>query len=310
MSMRRYLLHIGYCGSMLRGVQKQREEHEALFVSVGGLVEKGLKRLRPESIEQLYFSSRTDTGVHAVCNTAHVDLSCQGEGLCYEPSTVTNTLNRFFKKINAEIRVHKTTLVPSTFHARYDAVSRKYLYRLAVTPEPASSARAVLEQFMPVAEIGKLYLVRPPFDAERLESVCRLLEGVHDFASFANVQSKGSIPRETLREIKSITVTPGQPLLDPTLDPLYSKLQFWDVTVHGKSFLYRQVRRTVGVLVGVAQRCLNLEDVQHLLDHPSQRNWNSKATVAPPDGLFLLDVEYPPHVFAEEGDDSGQSPQE
>ncbi|MPC21678.1 tRNA pseudouridine synthase-like 1 [Portunus trituberculatus] len=220
MSMRRYLLHIGYCGSMLRGVQKQREEHEALFVSVGGLVEKGLKRLRPESIEQLYFSSRTDTG--------------------------------------------------------------KYL----------------------------LVLLLPPFDAERLESVCRLLEGVHDFASFANVQSKGSIPRETLREIKSITVTPGQPLLDPTLDPLYSQLQFWDVTVHGKSFLYRQVRRTVGVLVGVAQGRLNLEDVQHLLDHPSQRNWNSKATVAPPDGLFLLDVEYPPHVFAEEGDDSGQSPQE
>lgn len=67
-----------------------------------------------------------------------------------------------------------------------------------------------------------------------------------------------------------------------------------------------QVRRTVGVLVGVAQGRLSLEDVQYLLDHPSERNWNSKATVAPPDGLFLLDVEYPPHVFAEEGEDPGQ----
>ena len=48
---------------LLSGVQKQREEHEAKFVSVGGLVEKGLQRLRPESnIAQLYFSSRTDTG--------------------------------------------------------------------------------------------------------------------------------------------------------------------------------------------------------------------------------------------------------
>ncbi|KAK8395077.1 hypothetical protein O3P69_006080 [Scylla paramamosain] len=309
MSMRRYLLHIAYCGSRLRGVQKQREEHEALFVSVGGLVEKGLQRLRPESIEQLYFSSRTDTGVHAVCNTAHVDLSCQSEGLCYEPSAITNTLNRFFKKNNAEIRVHKTILVPSTFHARYDAVSRRYLYRLAVTPEPTSGGRAALEKFMPVAEIGKLYLVRPPFDVERLEPVCRLLEGIHDFASFANVQRKGDTPRETLREIKSVTVTPGRPLLDPSQDPLYSHLQFWDVNVHGKSFLYRQVRRIVGVLVGVAQGRFNLQDVQHMLDYPSQRNWSPKVQVAPPDGLFLLDVEYPLHVFAE-GEDSGQRPQE
>uniref|UniRef100_A0A0P4VX88 tRNA pseudouridine synthase n=1 Tax=Scylla olivacea TaxID=85551 RepID=A0A0P4VX88_SCYOL len=207
-------------------------------------------------------------------------------------------------------RVHKTILVPSTFHARYDAVSRRYLYRLAVTPEPTSGGRAALEKFMPVAEIGKLYLVRPPFDAERLEPVCRLLEGIHDFASFANVQRKDDTPRETLREIKSVTVTPGRPLLDPSQDPLYSHLQFWDVNVHGKSFLYRQVRRTVGVLVGVAQGRFNLQDVQHMLDHPSQRNWSPKLQVAPPDGLFLLDVEYPLHVFAEEGEDSGQPPQE
>lgn len=69
-----------------------------------------------------------------------------------------------------------------------------------------------------------------------------------------------------------------------------------------------QVRRTVGVLVGVAQGRLSLQDVQHMLDHPSQRNWKTKAQVAPPDGLFLLDVEYPPHVFAEEEEDSEQQP--
>lgn len=177
-----------------------------------------------------------------------------------------------------------------------------------MTPEPNSGSSVALEQFMPVAEIGKLYLVRPPFDAEQLEPICRLLEGVHDFASFANTQSKGSFPRETLREINSVTVTPGRPLLDPSQDPLYSQLQFWDVNVHGRSFLYRQVRRTVGVLVGVAQGRLSVQDVQHMLDHPSQRNWKTKAQVAPPDGLFLLDVEYPPHVFAEEEEDTEQQP--
>ena len=57
-----------------------------------------------EIVDKHRITWKSFAGVHAVCNTAHVDLSCQSEGLYYEPSTVTNTLNRFFKKINAEIR--------------------------------------------------------------------------------------------------------------------------------------------------------------------------------------------------------------
>ena len=64
------------------------------------------------------------------------------------------------------------------------------------------------------------------------------------------------------------------------------------------------------MLVGVAQGRLSLEDVQHMLDHPSHQNWRPKAQVAPPEGLFLLEVEYPPHVFVEDVADVEQPPED
>lgn len=161
------------------------------------------------------------------------------------------------------------------------------------------------EKFTPSAEINRVYLVRPPFDPESLEPVCRLLEGTHDFASFANAPRKGDPKKETVRTIHSIRVTPGRPSLDPSYDPLYSQLQFWDVTIRASSFLYKQVRRTVGALVGVAQGRVNLDNIQHMLDKPSHDNWIC-SHVAPPDGLYLLEVEYPPDVFLEAEGVSGE----
>lgn len=60
-----------------------------------------------------------------------------------------------------------------------------------------------------------------------------------------------------------------------------------------------QVRRTVGALVGVAHGRVSLQDIQHMLDEPSHKNWVCRAQVAYPDGLYLLEVEYPPHAFKE-----------
>lgn len=57
------------------------------------------------------------------------------------------------------------------------------------------------------------------------------------------------------------------------------------------------MRRTVGVLVALAQGCISFEDIKYMLDNPSPQNWNPRATCAPPDGLFLLNVHYPPHIF-------------
>ncbi|KAG7170202.1 tRNA pseudouridine synthase-like 1 [Homarus americanus] len=308
--MRRYLLYIGYSGTRLRGIQKQADKVERSLKSVHGLVEEGLYRLRPANTPALCFSSRTDKGVHAVCNTAHVDLSRRTEGTFYDPYVITQQLNRYFKKTVTDIRVHKTVVVPPTFHARFDADGRRYLYRLGVAPTDAAKSRFDVEAFLPTAEINNIYVVRPPFDTERVQSACRMLEGVHDFATFGAALPKNSKPRETTRIIHKISLTPGRPLLEPQFDPSASHLQFWDIIVEGKSFLYKQVRRTVAVLVAVAQGRISLDDVRYLLDNPSPQNWNSRAQTAPPCGLFLLNVGYPEHVLCVDslhavGDDDG-----
>lgn len=298
--MRRYLLYVGYSGTGFRGIQKQTEDLENKLSSVHGIVENGLIRLCPANTPVIYFSSRTDKGVHAVCNTVHVDLAQHKNGLFYDPNTITYCLNNFFKKSEAAVRVHKTVPVPSSFHARYDAISRTYLYRLGVVQPDIGNSRFAREAFLPTAEFNKIHLVRSPFDIERVIPACHMLEGTHDFATYGAALSKGSFPRETTRFIHKISVTPGRPSLDPCYDPQSSRLQFWDITIKGSSFLYKQVRRTVGALVALAQGRISLDDVKYMLENPSPHNWNSRVESAPPHGLFLLRVEYPQHVLSME----------
>lgn len=71
-----------------------------------------------------------------------------------------------------------------------------------------------------------------------------------------------------------------------------------------------QVRRTVGALVGVAQGLVSLDNIQCMLDEPSHNNWVSIARVAGPEGLYLLEVEYPPDAFCEREGEEGESNRE
>ncbi|KAK7081565.1 tRNA pseudouridine synthase-like 1 [Halocaridina rubra] len=300
--MRRYLLYLSYSGTRLRGVQKQPGEGVTeTCKSVQGFLDTGLLRLNPSNIPQSYISSRTDAGVHAIQNAAHVDLCREREGTFYPPKLITKVLNSLFIKENVDIRVRHTREVPSNFHSRFHAAGRSYLYRLAVIKPESEDGQALhYKQYLPPAELHRLYVVRPPFDIEKVLLGCQMLEGKHNFASFMKTPTKGSTytvyPN---RDIDSITCTRSRPLLDQSYDPLYSNLDFWDFNISAKSFLYKQVRRIVGALVAVAQGKLTLDDIQWLLDNPSPKNWKPQASTAPPEGLFLLRVKYHPEVFEE-----------
>ncbi|XP_066981430.1 tRNA pseudouridine synthase-like 1 isoform X3 [Macrobrachium rosenbergii] len=105
--MRRFLLYISYCGTRFRGVQRQpNEELRKLPRSVQGLLEEGLLSLYPANTPHLYFSSRTDKGVHALSNTAHVDLCRKTEGLFYDPDVITGRLNKYLSHEGHDIRSH------------------------------------------------------------------------------------------------------------------------------------------------------------------------------------------------------------
>lgn len=296
--MRRFLLTVGYCGTSLRGVQKQLDEGvNGKACSVHGLLEKALVHLRPANPPELYISSRTDAGVHALCNTLHVDLERLPSQPPYEPEYITIGVNRYFQKTKADIRVHRTVHVPPTFHARFNATGRTYLYRLAVIRPEADLSQCQslsFDSLIPIGELHRCYLVKSPFDVEKVKEACEILQGSHDFATFAGKTGSGV---DTKRTINQITVTEGRPLLDPAFEPLYSNLQFWDITVNSRSFLYRQVRKTVGVLVALGQERISFDDLHRMLSIPSRDSWPSKAITAPPAGLYLVNVHYPLEAF-------------
>lgn len=109
---------------------------------------------------------RTDTGVHALHSTVHVDIEKRVGHQC-KPEHITGALNKYFKNENLEIRILTTEHVPNTFHCRRNVVQRTYLYRLAVAKEnylpnsDQSSRRSqIFQKFMPIEEQFRcLYLL-------------------------------------------------------------------------------------------------------------------------------------------------------
>ncbi|XP_076058456.1 tRNA pseudouridine synthase-like 1 [Oratosquilla oratoria] len=297
--MKRYLFYFGYIGTQFRGLQKQTIPNNFRggdFHTVQGHFEKALTKF---AAGPLSCSSRTDAGVHALRTTAHVDLKPGRNGEYPSPNYVTKVLNCCFYKEKLGIRVQETRIVPDTFHSRYDAIERTYLYRLIVVkPEALEACEPVsplfLDHFIPVPEIDRAYIIKPPFDARIAHEVCGLFEGEHDFATFQAALSKSSYPRETKRNIDKFCITPGKPLFDPSYYQAYERLNFWDITVTAKSFLYKQVRRMVAVLVAAAKGHITLSDVKHMLEVPGHKSWNDRALTAPAGGLYLVNVKYNP----------------
>ena len=149
--LQRYLLQFSYKGTRFSGLQKQthrplmaqltQEEAGAVYSGDQGSVQGALEAAlwtfaRPvNNLVVLQCSSRTDSGVHALCNTAHCDLA---PGLLLggfpSPREITGHLNKAFIHSDVDVRVLKTLAVPPDFHARHHVISRSYLYRLAVLP--------------------------------------------------------------------------------------------------------------------------------------------------------------------------------
>lgn len=96
---------------------------------------------------------RTDSGVHAINGTCHVDLH-RRNGMVYDPRTVTICLNKYFKKEELPIRIIKTHIVPETFHSRHSAISRTYLYRMTIVKAHSMNV-APHSHYIPIEEWGR-----------------------------------------------------------------------------------------------------------------------------------------------------------
>ncbi len=245
--MPRYRLTLEYAGTRYHGWQIQQNARTVQ----GELHEAVRKALGPGRFES-YGSGRTDAGVHALAQVAHLDL-----GQTLAPATLINRLN---EALPSDINVLEAERVPARFHARHSAVARSYVYQVA------TRRTAFAKPYV--------WWVRDPLDVARMREAASALTGFSDFRAFTDDD-----PEE-----KSMQV-------------LVDRLQIVEIDhllvirVVGSHFLWKMVRRLVGVLVEVGRGGLDPRTVGDLLakDSPIPAR-----VAAPASGLFLERVFYEP----------------
>lgn len=242
----RWKLTLAYDGRSFFGWQRQPDQR-----TVQGELEKALSRFSNESIE-VSGQGRTDRGVHALGQTAHADL----------PTRVTE--DRLFGAMRSllpeDLRLVAAEPVPDSFHARFDATSRRYEYQVATGPDLLNRHQRW--------EIG-----REP-DLDLLNHYASLLNGSHDFSKLARMD-----PGEK-RSTRCTLFT-----------SVWNREPFGLVyTVEGDRFLRHMVRRLVGTMLRLEEGQRPTEAFQSLL---IQRAEDAQIYTAPAHGLRLVRVSYP-----------------
>ncbi len=245
--MTRYKLTIEYDGAPYMGWQRQKHGP-----SVQQAIEEACAGLDGEQ-PVLYGAGRTDAGVHALGQVAHVDLV---KGL--RADKVRDGLNYHLGE--NPISILDAEIVDDAFNARFDATARTYLYRI-LDRRP----RLALDR-------GRVWRIPVRLDADLMHHAAGELLGQHDFTTFRDTNCQAKSPVKTLDELD----------VTRAADEIY-------VHVKARSFLHKQVRSIVGTLAEVGMGKMTARDVKAALE---ARDRTQCGPVAPPEGLYLIKVAY------------------
>lgn len=245
--MPRYCLILEYDGGALVGWQRQRNG-----LSVQEVLETAVERFCGEPVT-VHGAGRTDAGVHALGQAAHLDLPRAAD-----PDTIRNALN-FHIKPHA-VAVLAATPVDERFDARRSARGRHYRYRILNRRAPA------------VLNRGRVWHIGTPLDAAAMQQAAQLLLGRHDFSSF----------RDSLCQAKSPVKTLDRLDVSCHGDEIH-------IEARARSFLHHQVRNMVGTLKLVGAGKWQVADVARAL---AARDRRAGGPTAPPEGLYLVSVLY------------------
>ena len=245
--MPRYKLTIEYDGAGLVGWQRQ-----ANGMSVQEALETAFLRLCGERLT-VFGAGRTDAGVHALAQIAHVDLPRE-----MDPETIRGAINH-------HLRPHAISLVtaepaPPGFDARLSARSRHYLYRILNRRAP------------PAVERGRVWHVAPPLDLDAMQEGARHLIGHHDFSTFRDSLCQAKSPVKTLDALDLIR--DGEEI---------------HIAARARSFLHHQVRNMAGTLKLVGLGSWRPGDVATAL---AARDRRAGGPTAPAEGLTLIAIDY------------------
>ena len=257
--MPRFKLTIEYAGTRYSGWQIQKNAK-----TVQGEIDRAVRTVTGRKDFELYGSGRTDAGVHALGQVAHLDVSTS---VAAEPLR-----RRLNDELPADINILSAVQVPHRFHARHHAVARRYLYQI-------SRRRTAFAK-------SYVWWVKEPLDAARMRNAARAFVGMRDFRSFSASDSRdeGEPPPSTLVLVDQLEIIEDGDLLL--------------VSIQGSHFLWKMVRRMVGVLVEIGRGAMPPGAIRTILADGSTAP--AKLT-APPSGLFLEKVYY-------EGDVQGVPP--
>ena len=247
--MTRYKITVEYDGTNLVGWQKQD-----FGQSAQGCLEQALFAFSGEHID-IFAAGRTDAGVHALGQVAHFDLET-GMDLYH----LREAFNAKLREAEAPVSVIEIDIVPDTFHARFSAKKRGYIYRLL-----NRRTRSVLLE-------NRVWHVNFKLDIEKMREAASYLIGHHDFSAFRGAGCQAKSPIKTLDRLDIIQ--DGDEI---------------DFIVEAKSFLYHQVRNMVGTLKMVGDGHLRPQDMQKILESKQRKE---AGVTAPACGLYLNKIEY------------------
>jgi tRNA pseudouridine38-40 synthase len=245
--MPRYRLLLEYDGGPYAGFQAQ-----ANHPSVQGALEAAVLAFSGETV-RIHAAGRTDSGVHATGQVAHVDLE-----RAWPAATVRNALNAHLRA--EAVVVLEAEEAPADWHARFSAIERRYLYRILNRHSP------------PGLERGRVWHLRKPLDAGAMHAAAQVLTGRHDFTTFRDVNCQSKSPVKTLDEVA--VVREGDEVR---------------LTFRARSFLHRQVRSMTGSLAEVGLGRWTAADLKVALEACDR---DACAPVAPAQGLYLTGVGY------------------
>lgn len=243
--MPRFRLLIEYAGTRYSGWQIQKNAR-----TVAGEIERAVADVARRREFELYGAGRTDAGVHALGQVAHLDLYTD-----LPPEALRRRVN---DALPADIFIRAIDPVRHRFHARHDAEARSYLYQIS---------RRKTAFFKPY-----VWWIKEDLDAGRMREASRAFVGMHDFAAFA-ADEPGEKSTKVLVDRLEIAEA-GDLVL---------------IRIVGSHFLWRMVRRIVGVLAAVGRGELPPAKAAHLLEEASEV---PAALTAPASGLFLEAVFY------------------
>lgn len=198
-------------------------------------------------------AGRTDTGVHALAQVAHLDIQRDTDA-----KTVRDAINHHLKP--DPVAVLDAEPVPEDFHARFSATGRSYLYRILNRRAPA------------VLDYGRVWAVPKDLDATAMHEAAQVLVGRHDFTSFRASECQADSPVKTLDRLD--VSRRGEEI---------------HIVAEARSFLHHQIRNFAGTLERVGRGRWSAGDVERIL---AARDRAAAGPTAPPQGLYLTGVRY------------------